>query len=500
MALVVMSLLVLVMGNRQVFCEDPEAVLSSSLKSVIDVGKPSVVAVALFRSTPEFLLSGQEDVFAGLLSDQSPAQLPIRLGGGIVVQLSDDRTTALILTCAHLLEPLLQTQDAAETSRAYVCFGRHQTVPATLHALDGRSDLAVLKVSIPDGLRETVRLQPARMGDASQLAPGQLTVSFGDPRGIVEGDGPAAGVGMISRWDSSRLPSRFAGQTDPLASLGEWLRIDATVGRNLSGGGVFNLQGELVGLTTAVPAVLRPRFEMSYVLPCTSGMQRVIDDLIAGDEVDYGFLGVQWTAETFEHLSSRKAPLLRMEPGKEFAGVSIEQVTRNSPASRAGLQPRDRILRINQGEVDRSFDAQRRIALLGAGSTVTLTVYRPGTRQDLELTATLMKWPVRSGIASDSTHQRKPAWRGLRVADVTCELPFNSEGFIPEVPPGVLIREVQPGSPAELAGLKIGEFIVKVGEELVETPEEFQSALQYWSHAVPVTLADGREVMIEEAR
>jgi len=513
----VLSLCLLVGGGTETICfaqVNAQVNAPESLQKAIRAGQAGCVAVSVFRSTPDFPLLAQQDPVAVLLSGRRPAPVPIRFGAGLVIRISEDGKTAFVLTCAHLLEPLLTSPEDPATVQAFVSFGANQTARATLRALDGRSDLAVLQVPV---ISSSTR--PVRLGNAAHLSPGSTVLSLGDPRGIAEESRCAAGRGMVSRWQKNVLPMRPSGtghQTDPLATLGEWLRIDASVGRTLSGGTILNLQGECVGITTALPDVAAPNFDMQYAIPGTPAIHRVIEDLLAGHEVEYGFLGVQPEAplespvlQTGRSSLTGRLPVDSADaagapssivPNAASAGVSVEQVSENSPASRAGLQPRDRILQINQTPIQQGMDLHREVALLGAGTPATLTVFRPETQERLELQVTLGKWPSSPTIPQRSTIPRRPDWRGLRLDAATAGLHFNSDGFIAKIPHGVLIQDVRPGSPAQAADLKIGEFIAKVGEQPVETLDEFQQALEYWPGAVPVTLADGREVMIADAR
>jgi len=478
----------------------PIEVLQVGLIDTIQQVEHSVVTVAVFQSTPEFPVTAETDPFAAMFSGQVPAPVPARLGTGVILREDAETGTQWVLTCAHLLEPTFRTQTPSIETHLFITRGPQQIALGRIVALDGRSDLAVLQCSLPVQQDRSLILNLAE-----KSTKGELILAFGDPRGIAEqGDG-SVGLGMISalRRDAA---SPFVDQsinlvtTDPLASLGVLMRVDEQSTSNLSGGGIFNLRGELIGISTALPAVAGPFPAAGFAIPCTGSMRRVIQELLQGYEVNYGLLGIQpappstlqRTPEPVASGSPKSSPV----PG---LGMIVQQVTKNSPAERAGFIPNDRIQAVNGRPLAPGHDLNRELALLGAGTEVEISFYRPATKEFLKSKVRLGKWPISYAIPSISTASRQPPWRGASLDYPSAGLEFSREHFLPEIPHGVLIRTVQAGSPAAHAGLKAGEFIAKVGEQPVETPDEFEQALKYWSQKVPVTLSDGREVLVEEA-
>jgi len=471
----------------------PSAVeaLETALSQVVEQAEPSFCAVAVFDSTPEFPLRGDQNPFFPLLAGEPSAPIPARFGAGVVIGAIEETKEVLVLTCAHLLEPVLNASSTSVSSQIFLSFGPDRTDRATIHALDSRSDLAVLRA--PSLQKHFASVQ---FGNQETFTSGTFVAVLGDPWGIVSESRCGSGLGTVSRVQTTFPRKSPSHPYDPLRSLGFWVRIDAKIAHGLSGGAVLNFQGELLGITTALPADIPGLKSPSlFALPCSSPMHNILEQLRAGYEVDYGFLGI------LPHFLLTGPPLfsaIQSNPdlGHHSPGVRIEKVSLNSPAERAGLCPHDVILQLNGKSVSEGLALQRDIALLGAGTEVTLDVDRAETQERLTLKARLGKWPAGAGMRIVSSVSRRPDWRGLSFEFPSARLEFDSDGFIPQVPHGVLIRGVQPGSLTARAGLKPGEFIVKVGEQPVETPEEFQEALQYWPRRVPVTLSDGREISI----
>jgi len=473
----------------------PIAALQVGLFDTIQHVEHSIVTVAVFQSTPEFPVSAETDPFAAMFSGQIPAAVPARLGTGVILR--EDPATGMrsVLTCAHLLEPAFRKQTPPIEAHIFISCGPQQTATGRIVALDGRSNLAVLQCSLP-----VQQDHQTALNIAEKSTKGELILAFGDPRSIAEQGDCSVGLGMISALRRN-VASPFVEQSpDPLASLGIWMRVDEQSTSNLSGGGIFNLRGELTGISTALPAVTGPYPAAGFAIPCTGPMRRVIQELLQGYEVSYGFLGIQPAplSPMQRNPASGGSGNLEFSPAS-LSGITVQQVTKNSPAERAGLIPNDLILAVNGNSLAPGDNLDRELALLGAGTEVEVSFYRPATKELLKPKVRLSKWPISPDIPSISTASRQPPWRGASLDYPSAGLEFSHEHFLPEIPQGVLIRHVLSGSPAARAGLKGGEFIAKVGEQPVETPDEFEQALKYWSQKVPVTLSDGREVLVEES-
>ena len=181
---------------------------------------------------------------------------------------------------------------------------------------------------------------------------------------------------------------------------------------------------------------------------------------------------------------------------RPLGGTVVLAVTPNSPAQKAGLQPNDVVVEIQGRSLRDSLDLMREIGLEGPNRKVQLKVWRPRERKFLTRTATLGKWPVQNDADVIATSERYPAWRGVRVDYPTARARYLRSGGVVHFEDAVLVVDVD----AERNGLRLqpGDFVSRVGETPVSTPEEFLKAVRGLGNrkAVLETI-DGRTIEID---
>jgi serine protease Do len=399
-----------------------------------------------------------------------PAHVPESFGSGIVID-----PQGLVLTNYHVI------QDA---TKLFVRLPGGVARYADIVAADQRCDLAVLRMTGD-------RLPPLKaisLGDAGTLTRGQWILSLANPYAAGFRDGqPSASWGILSnirrRYPGTWSETERAGK--PLSHFGTLLQIDARLNLGCSGGALLNLQGECVGLTSALAALEGGETPGGFAIPLDAGMKRILDVLKRGEEVEYGFLGVTLPAPD--------------EIPKQSPGVPIAGVLRGSPAMVGGLDgmPRDPatdvIVRVNGRPVHDADDLLVALSSELAGAKVQLEVLKRGIeRKTIEVR--LAKFLVPSKRIVTSLGPR-PYFRGVRV-DYTSLL-AQPPGLLREIPPGVLVAHVQPqaqvwtadaGKPARTE-LRPGEIITHVGAIAVNTPAEFYAAVQAARDPIEVTVS-----------
>jgi serine protease Do len=330
-------------------------------------------------------------------------------------------------------------------------------------AADARSDLAVLKFETFRGQMPVVAL-----GRGEELKKGSFVVALGHPYAAGYRDGsPSASTGIVSNM-RRRQPgggSELDRARLPLAHFGTLIQTDVRLQLGTSGGALLDLDGKLVGLTTAQAALTGVDSPGGFAIPMDDVMRRIVDVLLRGEEVEYGFLGIS--------TSSPQDLGRRLAAGD---GVRVDQVFGNSPAAAPnGLEVDDVILAVNGRALREYDDLFLHLSATLAGREVTLLVRRHGVERTI--TARLVKAQV-SDI--DRTNHRlkdesaviatnKPReWYGLRV-EYTSVLARESS----EILRGVLVREVT--DRARAAGLAPYEdIIVRVNGTAVNSPAEFR--------------------------
>jgi serine protease Do len=329
---------------------------------------------------------------------------------------------------------------------------------ATLFAADVKSDLAVLKLDAARGQLPTVPL-----GRGEDLKKGSLVVSLGHPYAAGFRDGsPSASWGIVSNL--RRRPSDVPKESDrnklPLDQFGTVIQTDVRLQLGTSGGALLDLDGKLVGLTTATAALTGVDAPGGFATPVDVAARRIIEVLLRGEEVEYGFLGIT-AGDRFE---------------RPAAGVTVGGVMDNSPARAAGLQPHDVIVKINGQDV-RDFDALfYHLGTTLAGRRAELVVRRIGDERTMD--ALLVKAPIefdplrhrRTDEFGVATTQ-PPAVAGLRVEYTSVRARDSSA----EIPRGVLVREAT-GPAADKNLVPYEDTITDVNGMAVNSPAAFQAA------------------------
>jgi S1-C subfamily serine protease len=386
----------------------------------------------------------------GNLDLSDPNNIPESYGSGVVL----DEKERLILTQAHVIR---------KATKIYVRLPGGRGSWADIHASDPRSDLAVLRL-----IDKVPNLKALKLGDGGKLRKGDFVLSLSNPFAAGFRDGsPSASFGLVSnlRRRSTGILSEID-RTDrarlPLHRFGTLIQTDTRLNLGCSGGALLNLQGELVGLTTALAGISGGETPGGFAMPLDDGTRRIISVLRRGEEVEYGFLGVYMKAQA----------------DSPEGHVQLQETLVGGPARNANLLRDDYILSINGTPVHDNDELFLLIGMHLAGSTVRIEAKRPGGPQRF-CTVTLAKYGVPGQIIAS---KRPPARGGLRV-DWTSTLPLRWR----HIPQGVVIREVVPGSSADKARLQPDMVIQRVNNTPVQTPAEFYREMENANGPVELT-------------
>lgn len=426
--------------------------MENSLVQVVAEAERSVVAVArVQRPKP------------GEIMNLEPRPDPFGLfGAGPGGRASDDTAvigdyaagvvidaSGLVVTVYHFL---------GQDCEYYITTNDHRIFKAVVKAADPRSDLAVLAVEASD-------LVPIRLGAAERLRKGQFVIALGNPYAVAKDGQVSASWGIVSNLHRKAplTPSESEPTGKPtIHHFGTLIQTDAKLSFNTSGGALVNLSGEMVGLLTDLPVA--PGFEKAagYAYPVDATFRRALERLKRGEEVEYGFLGLQPDA----------LPLAERLNGAQ--GTRVDRVVPGTPADRAGLRPLDVITAVDGNPI---YDEDGLVLAVGsqpADGRVRLDVIR-GERS-LQMEVTLTKYPVR-GKKVVTAPLRK--WRGMAVEYVSAMGPERDGGmwFFPPTLNAVAVKEVDEGSPAWKAGLRAGDLVSHVGGVPVGNPKEFFQAV-----------------------
>jgi S1-C subfamily serine protease len=307
-----------------------------------------------------------------------------------------------------------------------------------------------------------VRVADVPGGPKANVVRGSWAIVLGHPNAAGVGDGSAsASWGILSS-----VRRKAPGPARALYHYSILLETDARIAVGSSGGVLLNLAGEAIGLITPLAAVTGSETAGGFAIPFDANYQRIIEVLRSGREVEYGFLGV-----SVEPTSSRYVE----------GGLRIRTVSPHTPAALAQLRGtenggRDRLVAIDGIPIREQDDLFLLIGAALAGTRVTLTVAREG-RTD-QVPVTLAKSPNEMPWLAST---RSPAVHGLRVDYGSILLLQNlalPRRIEPVIPAGVLVREVEPNSPADAWFKKLGGgvgrwLVTHVNDKPVQTPAEF---------------------------
>ncbi len=371
---------------------------------------------------------------------QPPQRRAQSLGSGFIIDPS-----GLVVTNNHVI-------DGADEIN--VVLQDNTTLRATLVGTDPRTDLALLRVTPAQPLPSV----PWGNSDTSEV--GDWVLAIGNPFGL----GGTVTSGIVSA----------RGRDIRQGPFDDFIQTDAAINRGNSGGPLFNLRGEVVGINTAIYSPTGGSIGIGFSIPSNLA-QGVVRQLADAGRVRRGWLGVniqQVTDEIAESLGLRNGT----------RGALIARAQEGAPAAAAGIRNGDVVLRFNNQEVREMRTLPRIVAETAVGAQVPVVVWRDGKEETL--TVTLGELPAEAQQASTNPTQPAPrgdrpvelSGLGLRVQGLTAEL---RERFrLRPDQRGVVVVEVLPNTPGAEREIRPGDVIVEVQQERVTTPQELTERLE----------------------
>jgi serine protease Do len=403
--------------------------------------------------------------FIGGNEPLSPNYVPRDFGTGIIVSPPNQPGKRFVLTNYHVVkggQPSVNDGSIPSDSQIVIRFNRTQAAWATIYAADPRSDLAVLEFDSEEVGLTSKEIPAISLSSADEVRKGQFVISLGNPWAIARDGSPSVSFGMVSNVARFPFVNEAGDDARTIHQYGTLLQVDTRLGPGTSGGALLDRKGRLVGITTALAALEGYESTVGYAIPVNASMRRIINDLLRGYEVEYGFLGVQ-------PAGAGVAIQERGSVSRRITGLRIGMVVRDSPADRAGLRDQDLVVAVNGTPLYEPDDLLREIGLMPPGAVARVNVVR-GTADSVH-DVQLVKWPARHDGQIIASNRRYPVWRGMVVDWPTARLRHVDHNK--DYPRAVVIDGVEPGSPAAIAGLIEGAMISKVNGRPVETPAQF---------------------------
>jgi len=325
---------------------------------------------------------------------------------------------------------------------------------AEIIGVDPFSDLAVIKVDT------NIILPEIDMGNSSMLSVGEWVVAIGSPFGLHLNHTVTAGI--VSAVGRSNVISRL--------SYEDFIQHDAAINPGNSGGALLNLDGELVGINTAIATdgYSKSNAGVGFAIPIDQA-KRVFEDLINDGEVSRGWLGVQIQA-----IDESIAEALDLDT-KE--GALIVSIVEDSPADNSGLEEDDVIIRVDNKSIKSDKDLMRTVSSKHPGDFTNFTIIRGDEK--LRISVTLGERPSDGNVISKSSKESESDILGIRVSSTK----DNN---------GVKIISIDKGSPAQKNGLAVNDVILKIARNKINSIEDYENIIKRYD--------DGDVIMIRIER
>jgi serine protease Do len=421
----------------------PQALVQAASLATLDAGRPPSFAAIAKKTMPVVVnistasqrsaRSGSsdplEEFFSRFFSDATPRENNQRsLGSGILISKDGE-----ILTNYHVVR-------SADTIK--VKTADQTEYEARLIGKDDRTDLALIKIRRSGG-----NLPFARLGVSAQLEVGDWVMAIGNPFGLEH----TVTAGIVSA----------KGRVIGAGPYDNFIQTDASINPGNSGGPLINAAGEVIGVNSAIFSQSGGNVGIGFAIPIDLA-KKIVEQLRKNGRVVRGWLGVRAQDVT---------PTMVQSLGLTRTGdmAVVTEVTEGSPAADAGVKTGDVIVEFNGKQVPKSHDFPSVVADTPPGQRITLKILRDKKEQTVA---------VKIGELADDNDPNQPleardAELGLRVQRITPEaarrLGLSSAR-------GVLVMEVQPGSPAEQVGIEPADVIREVNQRAVTNVKEFERA------------------------
>lgn len=317
-------------------------------------------------------------------------------------------------------------------------------LPAKVIGTDPRTDIAVLKVEAKHPLPFI------QLGNSRDVKAGEWVVAMGNPFGL----GGSVTAGIVS------AVSRDIGA----GPYDQFIQVDAPINQGNSGGPLFTQDGKVIGMNTAILSPSGGSVGIGFAIP-SDMIRSVSAQLEKGGKVVRGYVGVEAQQIT---ASTARAMHLKENEGALLAGIQSD-----SPAAEAGLQPGDVIQAVNGTKIESPKELALNVANIQPGEEAHLSVLHDGQTKDV--TVKVGTLPNEQTAGTENAGEEHRGQIGLALAPLSPDL--RNQLDVPDGTKGAVVQGVQPGSPAEIAGLQPGDVIVGVGTHSVSSPAEAAKAM-----------------------
>ncbi|MGD0236375.1 MAG: DegQ family serine endoprotease [Syntrophorhabdales bacterium] len=367
-----------------------------------------------------------EDFFEKFFGDVPQREFKQRsLGSGFIID-----KEGYILTNNHVVEKAAAIKVRLKDGKEY---------DAKIIGRDSKTDIAVIKISTKNGV------SVATLGDSDKLEVGEWVLAVGNPFGLEH----TVTAGIVS------AKGRVIGQ----GPYDDFIQTDASINPGNSGGPLFNLNGEVVGINTAI---LSGGTGIGFAIPINLA-KSLLPQLKSKGKVVRGWLGVVIQKVTPELAKSFNL--------KESEGALVSDVIEDSPASKADIRRGDVVVSFDSHPIKDMEQLPKLVAATEVGKKVKLGLIREGRNLEVEVTVGELKDEKRESKETPETEKNY----GLVVQNITPEIAHHLNLKDRR---GVIVTDIQPGSPAENADLRAGDIIAEINKKPVRNVADFKELMK----------------------
>jgi serine protease Do len=431
--------------------------LSVAFRNVAKVVKPSVVSINVSAKPAQTAGRGRrpslppefESFFGPDMSEQFEHQIPERrqegMGSGVIVS-----ADGYIVTNNHVVRGADEVQ---------VKLSDNRTFDAKIVGTDEKGDLAILKI-------EASGLVAASLGDSSKMEVGDWVIAIGSPFGLAQ----TVTAGIVSAMN----------RDENITLYDDLIQTDAAINPGNSGGPLLNLRGEIIGINTAIASRSGSYDGIGFAIP-SNIVSSSFQSILKHGRVLRGFVGTR-----IEDLTPDAARQLGLD--EATTGAYIALVAEGGPAQKAGLEPGDIVVGVDNKTIENSSQLRKTIAMYPPDSKVNFSILRKGQPKNVTV------------IIEEQTDEKLAAMSGGRVVetlgievDVLPSAQAKKAGLSRD-DGGVIVTQVDPnGALSEL--LVEGDIILGVNDQRVRTPTEFVQAAGASRDSIKIVVRRGRSTL-----
>ena len=445
--------------------DDGVAALKSQSRAFVQIANkvlPSVVSITTSKVMRPANDNGNphsfgDDLMRRFFEDNTPQEFNQQGSGSGVIM--DDR--GYILTNNHVV---------ANADELEVTLYDGRTASAKLIGTDAESDVAVIKIDLPD-------LAPATFGDSDKIEVGEWVLAAGNPFQLTS----SITSGIVSAKGRNRIG---------LAAYENFIQTDAAINPGNSGGALVNLDAEVIGINTAIATRSGGYQGIGFAIPINMASENA-RDLINEGKVTRGFLGV-----TIRDLDEVMADYYKLD---EPHGALVQGVEDGEPADRAGVEQGDVIVSVNGREVKNSDDLRMNVARLRPGTKVDIEVVREGRRKNLTVELGERNTENLAENETDRTPKQTSYFDKLGFEAEELSRETYEQYEIDRDVEGVLVTDVKALSPAGRANFRSGDVILKVDDDWIDSRTKLEATLDAKKAGDPIlflVLRGGREMFL----